>query len=323
MVTTLLRALLVASMALCANTAWAQARYPSKPIRMINPFPAGGPVDVVGRPVMDRLRVALGQPVLMDYRPGGGSVIGSEAVARAEPDGYTLLFTASQHAINPAIYPKLPYDTARDFIPVAIIATGPFLLAVNPAVPARNVSELIALARSKPGSLNYGSASPGSGFHMTGEMFKLMAGLNIVHVPYKGGAPLTTDLVAGHVDMAFSSIVAVLPHIRAGRLRGLAVTTPERSALAPEFPSMAEAGVPGFDADTWYGVFAPAGTPREVVELLHREIERILKEPEIRDLFNKVGVEPGTGTSEQFAARISRDMAKWLKVAKESGAKLD
>ena len=318
-----LRVMLIGAMALCAGIAWAQARFPTKPIRMINPFPPGGPVDVVGRPVLEKLRVALGQPVLMDYRPGGGTIIGSELMVRAEPDGHTLLFTAAQHAINPALYAKLPYDTAKDFIPVAIVATGPLLLAVSPSVPANNVRELIALARARPGRLNYGSAGNGSGFHMAGEMFKLMAGVDIVHVPYKGGAPVTADLVAGQIDMAFSSVVAVLPHIRAGRLRGLAVTTPARSLLVPDIPSIDEAGVPGFDADTWYGIFAPAGTPHETVNLLHREIERILNEAQIRELFARVGVEPGMATSEQFAARVARDMAKWAKVAKESGAKVD
>jgi tripartite-type tricarboxylate transporter receptor subunit TctC len=290
---------------------------------MIDPFPPGGPVDVTGRPVLDKLRAALGQPVVIDFRPGGGSIIGSEAVARAEPDGYTFLLTASQHAINPSVYSKLPYDTVKAFLPVAMIAKGPFILAVHPSVPVKDVRELIALAKSRPGKMNYGSASSGSGFHMAGEMFKLMAGVDIVHIPYKGGAPVTADLVAGHVDMAFSSVVAVLPHIRAGRLKGLAVTTTERSPLVPDFPSMAEAGLPGFEVDTWYGVFAPAGTPREIVDTMSREIEKILKEMEIRELFAKVGVEPGGGSPEQFAVRIAKDMAKWAKVAKESGAKVE
>lgn len=315
--------MLAAALCTAMSVASAQGQYPNKPIRMIDPFPAGGPVDVTGRPVLEKLRAAIGQPVVIDFRPGGGSIIGSEMVARAEPDGYTLLLTASQHAINPSVYPKLPYDTARAFLPVAMIAKGPFILALHPSIPARDLRELIALAKSRPGKMNYGSASSGSGFHMAGEMFKLMAGLEITHIPYKGGAPVIADLVAGHVDMAFSSVVAVLSHIRSGKLKALAVTTTERSPLVPEFPTMAEAGLPGFDVDTWYGVFAPAGTPREIVDLLNREIEKILREPEIRELFAKVGVEPGGGTPEQFGARIARDLAKWAKVAKESGARAD
>jgi tripartite-type tricarboxylate transporter receptor subunit TctC len=305
-----------------ASSAFAQS-YPSKPVRVINPFPAGGPVDVVGRPLIEKLRAELGQPFVMDYRPGAGTVIGSELVAKAAADGYTLLMTASQHAINPSVYSKLPYDTAKDFAPIAPIAQGPLVLVVHPSVPAKDVRELITLAKARPGKLNFASASSGSGFHMAGEMFKVLSGVNIVHVPYKGGAPAATAVLAGEVEMLFSSPATVLANVKAGRLRALAVTTPERSALMPELPTVVEAGVPGFDVDTWYGVFAPAGTPHEVVETLSRQIDRIVKTREMRDIFEKAGLEPAGGTPDQFAARIAKDMAKWSKVAKESGAKVD
>lgn len=209
--------------------------YPTRPVRVINPFPAGGPVDVVARPLLERLRQELDQPFIMENRPGGGTVIGSDAVAKSTPDGYTLLVTASQHSINPAIYPKLPYDTVKDFAPIAPIAHGPFVLVVHPSVPANDVKQLISYAKSVPGKINFGSASSGSGFHMAGEMFKLLAGVNIVHVPYKGGAPATTAVLAGEVEIVFSSPTTVLSHVQAGKLRLLGVTTLNRSASSRMF----------------------------------------------------------------------------------------
>ena len=305
-----------------ASLALAQ-QYPAKPVRVVNPFPAGGPVDVVGRPVLEKLRAELGEGFVMDYRPGAGTTIGSDLVAKAPPDGYTLLFTASQHAINPGVYKKLPYDTAKDFAPISPVAQGPFVLVVHPSVPAKDVRELIALAKAQPGKLNFASASSGSGFHMAGEMLKTLAGVDIVHVPYKGGAPAATAVLAGEVQMLFASPAAVLPNVKAGKLRLLAVTTAERSPLVPGVPSMAEAGVPGYDADTWYGLFAPAGTPREIVDMLSQRVDRIVKSAEIRELYAKAGLEPAGGTPEAFAARIARDMAKWSKVAQQTGAKVE
>ena len=270
--------------------------YPTRPVRVINPFPAGGPVDVVARPLLERLRQELDQPFIMENRPGGGTVIGSEAVAKSTPDGYTLLVTASQHSINPAIYPKLPYDTVKDFAPIAPIAHGPFVLVVHPSVPAQDVKQLIAYAKSVPGKINFGSASSGSGFHMAGEMFKLLAGVNIIHVPYKGGAPATTAVLAGEVQIVFSSPTTVLSHVQAGKLRLLGVTTLNRSSLIPDVPAMSES-LPGFDVVTWYGMLAPAGTPKDIVEKISQSVDKIVNGAEFRELMKKVGLEPAGGTS--------------------------
>jgi tripartite-type tricarboxylate transporter receptor subunit TctC len=308
---------------LFAIESFAQTAYPTKPIRMVNPFPPGGAIDVVGRPVFDRLRGPLGQPVIMDYRAGAGTIIGSELVAKATPDGYTLLATAGQHAINPSVYSKLPYDTLRDFAPVSMLATGPYVVAIHPSVPAANLRALIALAKSRPGKMNFASASPGSGFHMAAEMFKLMTGTDIVHVPYKGGAPATTALLTGEVDMMFSSTAAILPHISSGRIRALAVTTKERFGQLPNVPTIAEAGLPGFEAEAWYGVFAPAATPREIILKLSEAIDRVVKTPEVRQAYAPVGLEPAGGTPQQFNTRFVADIQKWAKVAKASGAKAD
>ena len=271
---------------------------------------------------MERLRSALGQPFIMDFRPGAGSIIGSDFVARAEPDGYTLLFTASQHSVNPSIHAKLPYDTIKDFAPVSQATTGPLILVVHPSVPARSVGELIALAKASPKKLNYASASIGSGFHMAAEIMKSMAGIDMVHIPYKGGAPATADLVAGQVDLMFSSSV-VMPHVRADRLRLLAVTTAQRSPLVPDVPTIAKLGLPGFDVDTWYGVLAPAGTPRPIVELLAREIDKAVRDPKLVESMRDLLTEPKGGTPEEFDAAIRRKVSKWTKVAGEANVKLD
>jgi tripartite-type tricarboxylate transporter receptor subunit TctC len=305
-----------------AAASFAQS-YPSKPVRMINPFPAGGPVDVSGRPVLEKLRQDLGQPFLMENRPGGGTIIASELVAKAPADGYTLLFTAAQFAINPSIYKALPYDTVKDFQPVSLVAQGPFVMVVHPSVPAKNLAELIALAKQQPGKLNYASAGSGSLFHMAGELFKLAAGVNLVHVPYKGGAPATTSVLAGETQIMFGSPAGVLQHVSSGRMRLLAVTSPERSPFAPGAPTAIEAGLAGYEVDTWYGILAPAGTPREIVERLSQKIDAIVKSPEVRELYARQGLSPAGGPPEAFARKIAADMAKWGKVAKESGAKVD
>lgn len=300
----------------------AQAPYPNKPVRVIVPFPAGGPVDVVGRPIMEKLSAALGQPFVMDFRPGAGSIIGSDAVARSEPDGYTLLFTASQHSINPSIYEKLPYDTLKDFVAVSRVASGPLLLVIHPSVNAKNVSELIALAKSTPKKLNYASASLGSAFHLAAEVVKSMAKVDMVHIPYKGGAPATNDLLAGHVDLMFGSSV-VMPHVRGDKLRLLAVTTGQRSPLIPEVPTVAEQGLPGFDIDTWYGVLAPAGTPKPIVDMLAKEIDKALADPKIAESLRNLLLVPVGGDPAQFDALINREVAKWRIVAKEANIVLD
>jgi tripartite-type tricarboxylate transporter receptor subunit TctC len=301
----------------------AQPTFPSKPIRVINPFPPGGPVDVVGRPVFDRLRVALGQPVIMDHRPGAGSMIGSAAVARAAPDGYTLLATAGQHAINLSVYAKLPYDTVKDFASVSMLATGPYVLVVHPAVPARTVRELVALARRMPGRVTYASASPGSGFHMTAELLNLMAGIKTLHVPYKGGAPAGVALLGGEVDMMFSSPAVVLPHVQSGRMRALAVSTQKRFAQLPDVPTMQESGLDGFVAETWYGMFAPAATPKDTIAFLAGQLDRILNTPEIREAYRLAGLDPVGGTPAAFDAHVRADIEKWAKVAREARVQVD
>jgi tripartite-type tricarboxylate transporter receptor subunit TctC len=317
------RLLALTALGCAAVTAAAQAPYPSaKFVRVVVPFPAGGPVDVIGRPVMEKLGAALGQSFVMDFRPGAGSIIGSEFVARAEPDGYTLLFTASQHSVNPSVYSKLPYDTLKDFAPVSQVAVGPLILVVHPNVAANNVRELIALAKATPKKLNYASASAGSAFHMAAEIMKSMAGIDMVHIPYKGGAPATADLVAGQVDLMFASSFA-MPYVRSGRLRLLAVTTGERSRIMPDVPTVSESGLAGFDVDTWYGVLAPAKTPRPVVELLAREIDQAVRDPKIVEGLRELLLEPRGGTPEQFSSAIGREVPRWIKVAKEAGVKLD
>lgn len=295
----------------------AQAPYPSKPVRVIVPFPAGGPVDVVGRPIADKLQSALGQPFILDFRGGGATIIGTDAVARAEPDGYTLLFTAAQHTINPAVHPQLPYDTLRDFVPVSQLATGPLLLVVHPTVPAHNVQELITLAKSSPKKLNFGSAGIGSAFHLAAEKFKNMAGIDMVHVPYRGGAPATADLVAGHVELMFSSSV-VMPHVQADRLRLLGVTTAGRSPLLPQVPTVAEQGLPGYEVKTWYGVFAPTKTPRSIVDLLAREIQNAVRDPKYIELMRGLLLTPEGSTPEQFEVVIRREVPDWIKAAKDA-----
>jgi tripartite-type tricarboxylate transporter receptor subunit TctC len=311
-----------AAMALLSSASYAETPYPNRPVRVIVPFPAGGPVDVVGRPIMDKLSAALGQPFVMDFRPGAGSIIGSDAVARADPDGYTILFTASQHSINPSIYDKLPYDTLKDFVAVSRVASGPLLLVVHPSVQAKNVPELIALAKSSPRKLNYASASLGSAFHLAAEMMKSAAKIDMVHIPYKGGAPATNDLLAGHVDLMFGSSV-VMPYVRDNRLRLLAVTTGQRSPLIPDVPTVAEQGLPGYDVDTWYGVLSPAGTPKPIVDLLARAIDKALQDPKIAETLRTLLLVPGGSDPAQFHAQIAREIAKWRIVAKEANITLD
>lgn len=300
-----------------APSVGAQEVFPTKPVRMVNPFPPGGPVDVVGRPVFDRMRTALGQPVIVDYRPGASTMIGSALVAKAAPDGYTLLATAGQHTINPSVLPKLPYDTVNDFASVSMMATGPYVLAVHPSVPARSVADLVRLAKAAPGRLTFASASPGSGFHMAAELFKLEEKIDIRHIPYKGGAPAGTALLSGEVDMMFASPAVVIQHVKTARLRALAVTTPNRFPLLPDVPTMKESGRPDFDARSWYGIFAPSATPVAVIDRIAASIDRIVRTPEVREVFAQAGLEPAGGTAQWFHQRVTEDMRKWAKVAKE------
>lgn len=314
----------VAAFAVCfvAATAHAQA-YPSKPVRMIVPFAAGGILDIVARAVGERLSGSLGQQVVVDNRGGAGGAIGAEIAARAAPDGYTLLTGhIGTHAINVNLYPKLGYDPVKDFAPITLAAMFPLGLFVHPSVPAQSVSELIALAKSKPGQVNFASAGSGSPTHMAGEMLKAMARVDIVHVPYKGNAAALNDLLGGRVHMFFSNLVTAMPHARSGKLRAIAVSTAKRSPQAPELPTIAESGVPGYEVTNWIGMLAPAATPRAIVLKLNREIVAILNAPDMKERFRTQGVDLVGSTPDEFAAFIRSELAKWRKVVDESGAKV-
>ena len=314
----------VAAFAVCFFPATAQAQaYPSKPVRMIVPFAAGGILDIVARAVGERLSGPLGQQVVVDNRSGAGGAIGVEIAARAAPDGYTLLTGhVGTHAINPNLSPGLGYDPIRDFAPITLAAMFPLGLFVHPSVPAQSVSELIALAKSKPGQINFASVGSGSPTHMAGEMLKAIARVDIVHVPYKSNAAALTDLVGGRVHMFFSNLVTALPHARAGKLRAIAVSTAKRSSQAPDLPTIAESGVPGYEVTNWVGMLAPAATPRAIVLKLNREIVGILDAPDMKERFRTQGVDLAGSTPEEFAAFIRSELAKWRKVVKESGARI-
>ncbi|MGQ0578487.1 MAG: tripartite tricarboxylate transporter substrate binding protein [Betaproteobacteria bacterium] len=297
--------------------------YPSKPIRIVVPYPPGGFNDTLARTLGQKLNDKWGQPVVVDNRPGGGTTVGTHLVAKASADGHTLLIVSFAFGVNPSLYRQLPYDTRRDFAPVALAAGTPNILVVNPRLPVKSVLELIALAKSKPGKLNYATAGNGSSSHLSMEMFKRLAGVDFVHIPYKGSAPAVTDLIGGQVDVMFDNVPNVLQHVKAGKLRALAVSSRERSPFIPDLPTVAEAGVPGFDVSVWFGMVAPTSTPKVVVFQLNTEINRILNLPEVVELFHKQGVEPRGGTPEEFAAFLRDQTAKWAKVVKDSGAKAE
>jgi tripartite-type tricarboxylate transporter receptor subunit TctC len=295
--------------------------YPSKPIRIIVPYPPGGFNDTLARTIGQKLTEKWSQPVIVDNRPGGGTTIGTNLAAKSAPDGYTLLIVSFAFAVNPALYVSLPYDTAKDFAPIVLAANTPNLLVVNPALPVKSVKELIALAKSKPGKLNYASAGNGSSNHLSMELFKSLTGVDIVHVPYKGSAPAVTDLIGGQVDVMFDNVPNVLQQVKAGKLRGLAVSSKERSPFVKELPTVAESGVPGFDVSVWFGIVAPARTPQSVVSQLNAEISHFLKLPDVVQLFHGQGVEPLAGTSDEFASHLRAQMSKWGKVVEATGAR--
>ena len=299
------------------------ADYPSKPIRIVVPYPPGGFNDTLARTLGQKLYEKWGQAVVVDNRPGGGTTIGTNLAAKSAPDGYTLLIVSFAFAVNPALYATLPYDTSKDFAPVIFAATTPNLLVVNPDLPAKSVKELIALARTKPGALNYASAGNGSSNHLSMELFKTLAGIDAVHIPYKGSAPAVSDLIGGQVNVMFDNVPNVLPQVKAGKLRALAVSSKERSPFVKDLPTVAESGVPGFDVSVWFGVVAPAGTPRPVIAKLNGEINAILKLPEVRHSFNNQGVETAGGTATEFTAFIAAQTTKWAKVVKDSGTKVE
>jgi len=302
--------------------AGAMAQYPNKPIRFILPFP-GGATDFLGRVVGQRLAEALGQPVVIDNRPGAGGNLGIEIAARSAPDGYTLVLVAPNITISPSLYRKLNYDPVRDFAPVTPVATVTMVIITHPALPAQTLKEFIALAKSKPGQLNYGSGGSGTSLHLAGELFKITAGVDLVHVPYKGASVAMNDVIGGRLDSLFIGIPAPAPHIKAGRLRGLAVLASQRSPVLPEVPTATEAGLPGFEVTTWYGVLAPAGTPKDIVARLNREIVKILNTPDTKERLAVVAADPMTSSPEQFSAYIKQEIARWSKVVRTAGLRAD
>ncbi len=316
-------ALIVAPIAiLCLGSAVA-ADYPTRPVTLIVAFTPGGPSDVLARIVGKQLEKILGQPFVIDNRPGGGGNIAAEAVAHAAPDGYTLLMgNNSILATNASLFKKLNYDAEKDFLPISLIGSQPNILVVNPSVPAQSVAELVALARANPGKLNFASSGYGAAAHLAGELFKAEAKIDIVHVAYKGAAPALQDVIAGHVQMMFATSASVVGHIKSGTLRPLAVTTLKRTALLPDIATVDELGLRGFDATTWHGLVATAGTPRQAIETLHRAIIQALNDPELRKALTDLGVEIVGNSPEEFAAYIKSEIPKWTAVVKTSGASL-
>jgi tripartite-type tricarboxylate transporter receptor subunit TctC len=303
----------------------AQAQpYPSKPIRFVVPYPAGGPLDTVARLLAQKVGEGVGQPVVVDNKPGAGGNIGADLVAKSPADGYTILMGAvATHAINPTLYANIPYDPVKDFAPITQVASTPNVLVLNPSVPAASVREFIAYAKANPGKLNFGSGSTGSAGHLAGELFKAMAGVEMTHVPYKGAAPAMNDLVGGQIQLMFDNLASSLGQVKAGRIKALAVTTAKRTPLAPDLPTVAESGLPGFDISTWFGVFAPAGTPRDALDKLHAQFARALAAPDVREKMLALGAEPVGNRPEEFAAFIRSEAEKYARVIKASGAKVD
>ncbi len=314
---------LIAALALGAQAALAQG-YPARPIHLIVPFPPGGPTDIVGRWVGQRVSEGLGQPVIVENRPGAGGTVGSTAAAKAPPDGYTLLYgSTSTLAIAPSLYHELAYDPRSAFAPISLVSRGAIIAAVNAQVPARTLQEFIALAKRSPGALSYASAGSGTPPHLAAELFKSIAGVDLLHVPYKGGAPAINDLVGGQVQAIFEGEVVLLPHVKSGRVRALAITGTKRDPALPDVPTFAEAGLPKYDAYFWSGLVAPAGTPADVIAKLNSVLVQALNTPDAREALKYQGLEPAGTTPQQFAAFIAGEVERWEQVVKASGAKLD
>ena len=298
--------------------------YPVKSVKTIVPFPAGGTTDILGRIVAQKLSERLGQQFIIDNRGGAGGNIGADIVAKSAPDGYTLLVgTVGTNAINAGLYAKMPYDTARDFVPIGLIAAVPNVLVVHPSLPARSVKELIELLKTKPGEINFASSGNGTSIHLSGELFKTMAGVSMNHIPYKGSAQALTDLIGGQVQLMFDNLPSSMPHIKAGKLRALAVTSLKRSPALPDLPTIAEAALPGYDASSWFALFAPTGTPKAIVVKLNSELNAILQLADVREKFAAQGAEATEFSPEQFAAFTQAELTKWARVVRESGAKVD
>jgi len=313
---------LFALLLICFSASSYSQSWPNKPIRYIVPFPPGAFNDTLGRTISTELSKTLGQPMVVDNRPGGNSVIGTELAAKSPPDGYTLFGAALPFSAIQSLH-KVSFDVTKDFAPITLAGFSANMLVVNPAFPVNSVKDLIAYAKANPGKVNYGSSGNGTSVHLAMELFKSMTGTYMLHIPYKGSAPVVTDLIAGQVDVMFDNTPNVIGHVRAGKMRALAVTTAQRSPLAPEIPTVAEAGVPGYDQTAWFGVLAPAGTPRDIIGRLNTEIIKVLNSADVKERFAKQGVEVRTSTPEQFSAFLNSDVARWGKVIRDAGIKSD
>lgn len=317
------RAALCAALALGACFAASAQQYPAKPVRFIIPFPPGGPTDLMGRMAAERLSKAWGVQVVPDNRAGAGGNIGTDLCAKAPADGYTICILTVAQSISPAIYSRLPFDPLKDFNHITLMATLPSILTVHPALPAKTVKDLVALAKSKPGELSYASTGNGTSPHMMMEYFKVLTGVNVVHIPYKGQAPAVVDQISGQVQLAFNTAITVLQHVKDGRLKAVAVSTRERFPAMPDLPTVEQGGVKGFEGSSWNGVVVPAGTPRDVISRVHQELSTMLKAPETRERLLAQGALAGGGSPEEFAAYLKAEIEKWTKVAKFAKVKLD
>ena len=313
----------VLAAALCAGISAQAQTYPAKAVRIIVPFAAGGPADIYARFIGQRLSEALAHPFVIENRPGAGSVIGTDAVAKATADGYTLLMMSNTHTVNESLIPNKPFDLMRDFAPVAPINYSDLVLVVHPSVKANNLKELIALAKANPKGMNYASSGPGTPYHMAGELFKAMAEIDVVHVPYKGSSGARTDILGGQVQMMFDAITTMAPNVRAGKLKAFGTTGKVRSSVLPDVPTIAEAGVAGYEATIWLGIMAPTGTPKAVIDKLNAEIAKIVNRADVKKAWQEQGAEPMTMTPEQFGQYLREDITKWARIVKTSGAKVD
>ena len=304
-------------------TAGLAQSYPSKPVRVVVPYPPGGSTDIVARVIGEQLSQSMGQRFVVDNRPGAGGNIGMQLAAGAEPDGYTVVVGTTAHAINMTLFKDLPYDTVKDFEPIALLTEIPLILVVNPAVEAQSVADLIALAKERPGTLNVASSGNGQSTHLAAEMFNAMAGIKLTHVPYKGSAPAITDVVAGHVQLMFDTVMSALPHVQAGKLRALAVSGAERAPVAPDVPTIAEAALPGYEAIAWNGLFAPAGTPRAIIDQLNAEVVKALQSEKVKEQLASLGATTRPTMPNEFSTYVRDEVSKWAKVVKESGATVE
>ena len=306
-----------------ATSVLAQTAYPTKPVKIIVPYSAGGPADIYARFIGDRLQKTLGQPFVIENRPGAGAIIGTDVVAKSSPDGYTLLMMSNTHTVNESLFTKKPYSLLRDLAPISPINYSDLLLVVHPSVPANNLKELIVLAKSKPGALNYASSGPGTPYHMAGELFKAMAGIDVVHVPHKGSAEARTSVLAGDVQMMFDAITTMAAHAQAGKVRAIATSGKTRSSITPGVATLDEAGLSGYDAVTWLGVMAPTATPKPIVDSLNSEIQKIANSPDVKEAWAKQGAVPMRMAPAEFGKFMEQDIQKWAKVVKFAGAKVD